>query len=72
MTLEKNPRGLQAVQVSAVFSAVALIVLVLRVYTRVFIVRHFGVEDGFAVFGMVRYSNSYTGPSMYTRLMPLR
>ncbi|CAI6319376.1 unnamed protein product [Periconia digitata] len=53
MTLEDNPRGRQAIEISTAFNGIALIVVILRVYTRVFIVRHFGVEDGFAVFALV-------------------
>ncbi|KAJ4378644.1 hypothetical protein N0V86_005514 [Didymella sp. IMI 355093] len=43
--LNHNPRGQQAVVISATFTALALIVVSLRLYTRLFLVRSPGVED---------------------------
>jgi hypothetical protein len=43
--LDHNPRGQQAVVISATFTALALVVVSLRLYTRLFLVRSPGVED---------------------------
>ncbi|PVI04147.1 hypothetical protein DM02DRAFT_640189 [Periconia macrospinosa] len=53
MPLDQNPRGRQAIVVTSAFNALALLVGLLRIYTRVFIVRYFGVEDGFTAFVLI-------------------
>jgi hypothetical protein len=55
MTSE-NPRGRQAVEISAVFTALAFIVVALRLYARLFLVRCAGLEDYGIVLAMVRFS----------------
>lgn len=52
-SLDHNPRGRQAVEVSAVFTALAFIVVSLRLYTRFFLVRNPGVEDYGVTLAMV-------------------
>ncbi|KAI4654260.1 uncharacterized protein J4E78_007305 [Alternaria triticimaculans] len=44
-SLSDNPRGRQAVEISSVFTGLALITVVLRLYTRFFIIRCVGIED---------------------------
>ncbi|KAF2116403.1 hypothetical protein BDV96DRAFT_574059 [Lophiotrema nucula] len=46
-------RGRQAIEISGVFSGLALIILLLRLYTRIFIVRSVGVEDYFITLAML-------------------
>jgi hypothetical protein len=41
----KNPRGQQAFDVSVAFTAIAFVSVMLRLYTRWFIVRSPGIED---------------------------
>lgn len=48
-----NPRGRQAVEVSAVFTTLAGITVALRLYTRFFLVRCAGIEDYGIVLAMV-------------------
>ena len=45
MALHDNPRGRQAIEISSVFTGLALIVVALRLYTRFFIIRCAGLED---------------------------
>jgi hypothetical protein len=51
--LHHNPRGRQAVVVSATFTALAFIIVSLRLYTRFFLVRCPGVEDYGVTLAMV-------------------
>ncbi|KAI4607476.1 hypothetical protein J4E80_009589 [Alternaria sp. BMP 0032] len=44
-SLSDNPRGRQAVEISSVFTGLALITVLLRLYTRFFIIRCVGIED---------------------------
>ncbi|KAF2642724.1 hypothetical protein P280DRAFT_540606 [Massarina eburnea CBS 473.64] len=53
MTLDDNPRGVQAIAISSAFSGVALAVILMRLYTRLFIVHCAGVEDYFVTFAMM-------------------
>jgi hypothetical protein len=48
-----NPRGRQAVEISVAFTALAFVILALRLYTRFFIVRCAGIEDYGIVLAMV-------------------
>jgi hypothetical protein len=43
--LNDNPRGRQAIEISTVFTALAVIVVALRLYTRFCIIRCAGIED---------------------------
>lgn len=43
--LNHNPRGRQAVVISATFTTLAFVIVALRLYTRFFLVRSPGVED---------------------------
>jgi hypothetical protein len=52
-SLSDNPRGRQAVEVSTVFTGLALIIVALRLYTRVFIIRCVGIEDAGIALAMV-------------------
>lgn len=56
--LDHNPRGRQAVVISAVFTALAFVIVSLRLYTRLFLVRSPGVEDYGVTLAMVSYSMS--------------
>lgn len=49
----ENPRGRQAVEVSAAFTGLAGVVVLLRLYTRFFLVRCAGIEDYGVVLAMV-------------------
>jgi hypothetical protein len=53
MSLDDNTRGRQAVILSSVFSAFAAFTVLLRLYTRIFIIRCPGVEDYFVSFALV-------------------
>jgi hypothetical protein len=44
-SLSDNPRGKQAVQISSVFTGLALVIVILRLYTRFFLIRCVGIED---------------------------
>ncbi|CAG5158523.1 uncharacterized protein ALTATR162_LOCUS5122 [Alternaria atra] len=44
-SLSDNPRGRQAVQISSVFTGLALVIVILRLYTRFFLIRCVGIED---------------------------
>jgi hypothetical protein len=48
-----NPRGMQAIDVSAAFTGIAAITVVLRLYTRFFLVRCPGIEDYMIILAMV-------------------
>jgi hypothetical protein len=45
MGLHDNPRGRQAIEISSVFTGLAVIVVALRLYTRFCIIRCAGIED---------------------------
>jgi hypothetical protein len=49
----ENARGRQAIEVSASFTAIAFIVVALRLYARFFLVRCAGLEDYGIVLAMV-------------------
>ena len=51
--LAHNPRGQQAVVISTVFTALAFVIVALRLYTRFFLVRSPGVEDYGIILAMV-------------------
>lgn len=53
MTSDDNPRGTQAVTITSVFTCAAFIVVVLRLYTRLRLVRYHGVEDYGVILAMV-------------------
>lgn len=53
MLLDDNPRGRQAIDVSSAFTGIALITVLLRLYTRFFLVRCAGVEDYMVTLAMV-------------------
>lgn len=53
MSLQHNPRGAQAVTVSSVFTAIAALTVLLRLYTRISLVRCAGLEDYFVTTAMV-------------------
>jgi hypothetical protein len=57
MSLDHNTRGRQAVILSSVFSAFATFTVVLRLYTRLYIIRCPGVEDYFVSIALVCNSN---------------
>ncbi|KAK3203493.1 hypothetical protein GRF29_112g1481867 [Pseudopithomyces chartarum] len=44
-----NPRGEQSIVIAASFTAITIIVVLLRIYTRLFMVRATGIEDYFTV-----------------------
>lgn len=44
-SLSENSRGREAVIISSVFTGLALIIVILRLYTRLYILRCAGVED---------------------------
>ncbi|KAG9184959.1 hypothetical protein G6011_11789 [Alternaria panax] len=44
-SLFDNPRGRQAVEISTVFTGLAFIIVCLRLYTRIFLIRCVGIED---------------------------
>lgn len=48
-----NPRGLQALNVSASFTALAFFIVCLRLYTRFFVVRCPGAEDYGIIIAMI-------------------
>jgi hypothetical protein len=50
----ENPRGQQAVNISVAFTVLATITVVLRLWTRFFIVRFPGIEDYFITLATVR------------------
>jgi len=52
-SLSDNPRGRQAVEISSVFTGLALITVALRLYTRFFIIRCVGIEDAGIALAMV-------------------
>lgn len=52
-SLSENPRGKEAVEISAVFTGLALVVVLLRLYTRFFIIRCAGIEDAGIALAMV-------------------
>ncbi|USP81674.1 hypothetical protein yc1106_08948 [Curvularia clavata] len=43
--LSENPRGREAVIISSIFTGLALIIVILRLYTRLYIIRAAGIED---------------------------
>jgi hypothetical protein len=49
-----NPRGRQAVEISVAFTALATIIVALRLYARFFVVRCAGIEDYGIVLAMVK------------------
>ncbi|KAL5374832.1 hypothetical protein DPSP01_011668 [Paraphaeosphaeria sporulosa] len=51
--LDHNTRGRQAVILSSVFSAFATLTVLLRLYTRLFVIRYLGVEDYFVSIALV-------------------
>lgn len=51
-----NPRGEQAVSVSAAFTGIAVVIVALRLYTRMFLVRCLGPEDYGIVLAVVSYN----------------
>ena len=51
-----NPRGEQSIVIAASFTAIAIIVVLLRIYTRLFMVRATGIEDYFIVAATVKWS----------------
>jgi hypothetical protein len=56
--LSDNPRGKQAVEISAVFTGLALVIVLLRLYTRFFLIRCVGIEDvgiALAMVGTILY-----------------
>ncbi|KAK7177430.1 hypothetical protein PSPO01_16522 [Paraphaeosphaeria sporulosa] len=53
MSLHQNPRGTQAVAVSSVFTIIAALIVILRLYTRVSLVRCAGLEDYFVTTAML-------------------
>lgn len=48
-----SPRGRTSFQVSTVFTAIAFLIVALRLYTRFFLVRLFHVEEYLIAFAMV-------------------
>ena len=54
----QNPRGGQAVTVSTIFTALALLIVLLRLYTRFFLVRSPGIEDYGITLAMVGHESS--------------
>jgi hypothetical protein len=52
-SLSDNPRGKQAVQISSVFTGLALVIVILRLYTRFFLIRCVGIEDAGIALAMV-------------------
>ncbi|KAI4938390.1 hypothetical protein J4E85_000830 [Alternaria conjuncta] len=56
-SLSDNPRGRQAVEISSVFTGLALITVVLRLYTRFFIIRCVGIEDAGIALAMTFWSS---------------
>lgn len=53
--LDHNPRGRQAVIVSSVFTALAFVIVALRLYARFFLVRSPGIEDYGIILAMVSF-----------------
>ncbi|KAF1957015.1 hypothetical protein CC80DRAFT_534987 [Byssothecium circinans] len=53
MVSTDNPRGLQAMVTTTVFCAIALVVVLMRLYTRLSIVRSLGLDDYFIAFAMM-------------------
>jgi hypothetical protein len=51
-----NPRGEQSIVIAASFTAMTIIVVLLRIYTRLFMVRATGIEDYFTVAATVKWS----------------
>jgi hypothetical protein len=51
--LNDNPRGRQAIEISTVFTALAVIAVALRLYTRFCIIRCAGTEDFGTLLAMV-------------------
>jgi hypothetical protein len=51
-----SPRGRTALEVSTLFTVLAFIVVVLRLYTRMFLVRVFNVEEYLIALAMVWYT----------------
>jgi hypothetical protein len=49
-----NPRGRQAVEISVAFTALATVIVALRLYARFFVVRCAGIEDYGIVLAMVQ------------------
>ena len=49
VTMVSNPRGEQSIAIAAAFAAIAIVVVVLRIYTRLYMVRATGIEDYFIV-----------------------
>jgi hypothetical protein len=60
MALE-NARGHESLNISAAFSGLAALVVLLRLYTRCFVVRSLGVEDYFICLSLVRDASSTSG-----------
>jgi hypothetical protein len=61
--------GRDAVTVSAVFTALAGIIVLTRLYTRYFIVKHFPLEEYLVAFSMVWIrSTLFYGPGRMTDL----
>lgn len=48
-----NPRGRQAADISAAFTGISGVVVVLRLYTRFFLIRYAGIEDYLVALAMV-------------------
>ena len=51
-----NPRGEQSIVIAASFTAITIFVVLLRIYTRLFMVRATGIEDYFTVAATVKWS----------------
>jgi hypothetical protein len=60
MGLHENPRGRQAIEISSVFTGLAVIVVALRLYTRFFIIRCAGIEDFGTGLAMVSEALAHT------------
>ncbi|KAL6407533.1 hypothetical protein AUP68_08552 [Ilyonectria robusta] len=61
----------QIAGVTTAFHVIALVIVILRSYTRIFIIRNFGSQDAFMILSVVRYStppcqsiHSLPSPSM--------
>jgi hypothetical protein len=48
-----SSRGRQAIEISTTFTVLALVIVLLRLYTRFFIVRYAGIEDYFIALAIV-------------------
>jgi hypothetical protein len=47
-------RGNSLTVLNTVFIGIALVIVALRIYTRVFVVRFFGIDDAFIIIAVVR------------------